>query len=105
MRAIASLISRSHSLLILLALSLVGCPGNTPTPAANARPFEGQKIRLLVVDDPNMAAAAERFRGEWRARTGAEFDIEQRDSAAIASGQAASADAIIYPAHLLGPLA
>jgi multiple sugar transport system substrate-binding protein len=89
----------------LLALLLGGCNPQDPAAAPQARPFEGQKLRLLVVDDPQLAGAAERFRGEWRARTGAEFEIGQRAAAEIAAGQALDADAAIYPAHLLGPLA
>lgn len=93
-------------LLLLLALLAV-LPGCTPKPPAStttALPFAGVKLKLLIVDDPSLASAAERFRGEWRAQTGAEFEVEQCSAAELLSG-ASTADAVIYPSHLLGQLA
>lgn len=76
-----------------------------PASNATALPFAGIKLKLLVVDDRALAAAAERFRGEWRAQTGAEFEIIQGPAGELLVGDSTAADAVIYPAHLLGQLA
>ena len=100
----------ARSLVVLLALSLVGCPG--PRPEANPAPgptsLAGVKLRLLVVDDPELAAAAGRLRGEWNAQTGGEFEVElltneQPDGTAPLAAD--RFDAVVCPSHQLGPLA
>src|SRR5688500_1795146 len=90
-------------LLSTVLAALHGCTPKQPT-TTTALPFAGVKLKLLVVEDPSLATAAERFRGEWRARTGAEFEVEQCSAGELLSGDS-TADAVVYPPHLLGQLA
>jgi len=91
----------------LLCLTLAGCrdagphEDRSPTEQAPA----GVKLRLLVVDDPALAAAAGQLRGEWEAQTGSDFQIEQIAAKELAGADSLAADAVLCPAHLLGPLA
>ena len=78
-------------------------PGSQAEPVA--RPLEGLKLRLAVVDDPALAAAVVRVHGEWNAQTGAEFQVEQVTEKDLANAEALPADAVLCPSHLLGGLA
>ena len=88
---------------------LVGCP----KPESNAtkekepvkRPLEGVKLSLAVVDDPALAAAIVRLRGEWNAQTGAELQVTETTEKDLASADALPTDAVLCPSHLLGVLA
>ncbi len=90
----------------LLALIILGCAPEKPSevPVAIAAK-SGSGIRLLVVDDPQMATAIEALRAEWEARTGSELTITQATVSEAIGGQGPpAADAIIYPSRLLGTL-
>ncbi len=69
------------------------------------RPLEGLKLRLAVADDPALAAAVVRLRGEWNAQTGAELQVRQIAEKDLLQGDALPADAVLAPSHLLGVLA
>jgi multiple sugar transport system substrate-binding protein len=58
------------------------------------------KLRLAVVDDPAIATAIRGLRDEWNAQTGAEVEVIEAKTATMQP-----VDAMICPAHLLGPLA
>jgi multiple sugar transport system substrate-binding protein len=69
------------------------------------RPLEGLTLRLAVVDDPALAAAVVRLRGEWNTQTGAELQVRQVAEKDLLQGDALPADAVLCPSHLLGVLA
>ena len=90
---------------LALLLALVGCPKpEAPTEPA-ARPLEGVSLRLTVVDDPGLAGAITRLRGEWNSQTGASLDVEEATEAKLLDSKALSGDAVICASHLLGVLA
>ena len=91
----------------MLAALLAGCPGagSNPNQAPGQRPLAGVSLRLAVVDDPGLAAAAERLGGEWNAQTGATLEVVRKSEAEIAGAAALPADALLCPSHLMGPLA
>jgi len=64
------------------------------------------EFKLIVVDDPPMAAAIERLRAEWKARTGATLAIVQLTLDELLSAKClpAGADAVIYPSGQVGLL-
>lgn len=63
-------------------------------------------IKLLVVDDPEMAAAIERLRAEWQASHGSPLVITQATSQEIGEpNKLPAADVVVYPSRLLGSLA
>jgi len=83
-----------------------GCGGPSSAPQAGpSAPLAGTKVRLLVVDDPALAQAAARLRGEWQARSGSELQLQQMSSEQLLASQDLPADAVICPAWMLGPLA
>jgi multiple sugar transport system substrate-binding protein len=101
------LLTIHYPLSTLLCLLLAGCP----KPDANSerrpieRPLEGVKIRLAVVDDPALAAAVVRARGEWNAQTGSELEVLKTTEKDLLGGDRLPADAAICPAWLMGVLA
>src|SRR5688500_9608118 len=83
-----------------------GCgDGNSQPDEPAAPPFQGQVVRLLVVDDPALTAAVRGLQGEWQARSGAELKLEETSSNQLLKATELSADAVIYPSPLIGELA
>jgi len=100
-----------HSLPLLSPLSsllcfllLVGCGKREPEKPV-ARPLEGVALRLSVADDPALAAAIERVRGEWNAQTGSELSIEEISEKDLVGGEGPTSDAVVCASHLLTELA
>ena len=92
---------------IFLCLLMAGCPrpSSDPNGAAADSPLAGVKLRVLVVDDPAIAAAAGQLRGEWEAQTGSDVQIEQITAEEFIDGGRPVADAVICRCDRLGPLA
>ncbi len=92
----------------LLGSLMWGCTERqAPEVAPAAIPQGPGEVKLLVVDDPEMCAAIEQLRAEWKARTGTSIAISQASSADLISAEslAEQPDAVIYPSRLLGTLA
>jgi ABC-type glycerol-3-phosphate transport system substrate-binding protein len=90
------------------AACLVGCSQEKrPVAADPAAPRREYPVRLIVVDDPDLAAAVDQLGSEWQARTGARLEIAQLtgDELSRSTELAPAPDAIIYPAGLVGTLA
>ena len=102
----ASQALRAVSVGVLLLL-LSGCSRRETTSETGsaARPFEGVNLRLLVADDPALAAAIAKLRGEWNTQTGCNLQVDQASQTDLEACTSLQADAIVVPAHLLGPLA
>ena len=62
-------------------------------------------IRLAVVDDPALAAAVARVKGEWNAETGSNFEVVETTEKELLRADRLPADGVLCPAHLLGVLA
>ncbi|MEN6407618.1 MAG: extracellular solute-binding protein [Thermoguttaceae bacterium] len=90
-------------------LLLVGCTkpqaesGSQPTP--KKKPLENLSLRLAVVDDPAIAAAVVRLRGEWNVQTGAELQVSEITEKDLARPDLPPFDAVIAPSHWLSVLA
>jgi multiple sugar transport system substrate-binding protein len=94
--------------LIALAGLVGGCSPEKPQPVhSSAAPLAGPaEVKLLVVDDPPIAAEIEQLRAEWKARTGTAVVVTQATSDEIeAASTPPAADAVVYPSRLLGTLA
>lgn len=96
-----------------IALALVflaGCTGEKQNAASDKDsqdkelPWKGVNFRLLVTDDSPLAEAIVRLRGEWRATTGAELEVVESTRSELLGEKPPRADAIIYPAYLVGML-
>lgn len=86
---------------------LSGCPaGDRDQKSSEERLAPpGTRLRLLVVDDPELATAVEQLRGEWNAQAGFDFQVEERSEEDLTAAESMAADAVICPTYLLGTLA
>ncbi len=87
--------------LSLLVLLLAGCPKPEEPPPA-PRVDDGQPVRILVLDDPQLAEVIEKT---WRARSEAPLEVRSQRSSELGATSRLGADAVIYPSGLLGELA
>jgi multiple sugar transport system substrate-binding protein len=106
MNRLSPLPSPLFPLFCLLAL-LAGCPKADSDPKAKpaTRPLQGVTLRLAVVDDPALAAAVVRIKGEWNAQTGSELQVTETTEKDLLAAAELPADAVLCPSHLLGVLA
>ena len=88
-------------------LLLAGCPRPGPEEDGHSGhlPPGDVTLRLLVVDDPAMAAAIERLQPVWTDQTGSEFQVAQVSQSDLDEAKVLEADAVICASHLLGELA
>ncbi len=87
-----------------LLVSVVGCSDQNDAESPGAA-RDDAALRLLVVDDPELAAAAGLLRGEWKGQTGGSFEVQQTSTDELLSAADVQADAVIFPSSLLGSLA
>jgi ABC-type glycerol-3-phosphate transport system substrate-binding protein len=96
-----------RSALLCLLFLLAGCPkadsDSKDKPAQ--QPLKGVTIRLAVVDDPALAAAVARVKGEWNAQTGSEIEVIETTEKDLLRAERLPADGVLCPSHLLGVLA
>jgi ABC-type glycerol-3-phosphate transport system substrate-binding protein len=94
------------ALFTILFLLFAGCTPSSPAPhGAAGKPLAGVKLRLVVVDDPAIAAAVRGLKDEWNAETGGDVEVIESTEKEIAAAVPLPGDAMICPAYLLGPLA
>lgn len=94
-------------LVVFAALGSSGCSSQT-TPSAPpqaALPFDGQTVRVLVLDDGELAETAKKSAGEFKAQTGAALQFVRRPATELVGAEYVDADVIIFPSHLVGQLA
>jgi multiple sugar transport system substrate-binding protein len=92
---------------VCLMLAATGCPqpNSQPAPPSAAGSLAGIQFQLLVVDDPALAKAAERLRGEWHAQTGSDFTVVNTTGKDLAAAMSLDTDGIVVPSAMLGTLA
>ncbi len=97
--------------LVAIGLGLAiswGCARNDPSPTVEpgvtATPRAAVQLTLLVVDDPELAAAARVLRGEWAERSGGELVVQEMTLDEMLAAKQFSADAIVYPSRHVGTL-
>ena len=97
---------RSPWLFPAVLLILVGCSPEAPPPTkGSAKPLEGLKLRLIVVEDPAITLAVRALRDEWKRRNRAEIEVADATEKQLFEVPSLPGDAVILPEHLLGPLA
>ncbi len=95
-----------RSAILCLLLLLAGCPkADDDSKKPVGRPLEGVTVRLAVVDDPALAAAVVRVKGEWNAQTGSELEVVETTEKDLLRAERLPADGVLCPSHLLGVLA
>ena len=90
-----------------LMLVAAGCPRQDSQPAKPpaAEPLSGVTFRLLVADDPALAKAAGRLRGQWHAQTGSDFTVVDTTEQDLAAAKSLDADGVIVSTAMIGALA
>ncbi len=92
----------------LFACTPLGCTPRTASVESSSKAAPAEiELHLLVVDDPGMAAAIGRLRGDWKARTGATISISEMTAGELLARESCPSpiDALIFPSGQLGPLA
>jgi len=88
-----------------LAITQVGCGRKKPDAAEDQAQQQAPKLSVLVVDDPQIAAAIRRAAGQWRTHTGGELTVQEATSDKLGQLEQFQADAVICAAAHIGTLA
>src|SRR5262245_9087456 len=90
------------SLAALLVLMIGGCTGqpheSQPQPTS---PPPSVAMSVLVVNEPELAQAIERLRGEWESRSGGTLSVTEQPWADVAKSPSLDADLIIFPTRYM----
>lgn len=93
---------------LLVSVVVIGCGPRTieqaATPASSPARRPGVQLTVLVVDDPNLAAAINLIRGEWAERSGGELEVGQWSWEELHDAKELPCDVVVYPSRLLGTL-
>jgi multiple sugar transport system substrate-binding protein len=91
---------------VILGVFLSGCSSkDVPPDAEPSKRLAGIKLRLVVADDPAIAATVKRLKDEWNAQSGAEVEVTECKEKDLLDAARLPGDVVICPAHLLGELA
>lgn len=107
-KALAQPVATRLYFVVLISL-LVGCSNEPPelpekSPSTGAAVPSSVALRVLVVNEPELAEAIGRLRGEWEERFGGELSTESKPWSGIVAGRAIDADLIVFPTRYLGEL-
>jgi hypothetical protein len=89
---------------------LAGCPrdqrgGDAVSPGTPpVEPRPSVALRVAVVNEPELAEAMNRLRGEWAERTGGELHVSARTWQELSAQNTIDADLIVFPSRYLGEL-
>lgn len=96
--------------LVVLTLTFTcGCPKTQSTPSAPAaskpaEPRASVALRVLVVNEPDLAEAINRLRGEWAERSGGELSATATTWKHLSTAKTLDADVVLFPSRYLGEL-
>jgi multiple sugar transport system substrate-binding protein len=97
----------SRFVVVFLA-SLAGCPSSqqagTDAKKEAAAPRASVTLRVLVVNEPGVAEAINRLRGEWAERSGGEVSATASEWKDVAGAKSLEADVVVFPSRYLGEL-
>ena len=87
--------------MLIGALALVtGCSQESPEPAPTPRPSVA--LHVLIVNEPELAEAIDRLRGEWAERSAGELKASHVPWEELTASKQPDADVIIFPSRYLG---
>jgi hypothetical protein len=90
-------------LLICATMVTTGCPRKQSS-TLSAAPRASVALRVLVVNEPGVAEAINRLRGEWAERSGGEVNATSTTWADVSKADTLDADTIVFPSRYLGEL-
>jgi len=73
--------------------------------SADKLPQAAVELEVLVVDDPPLAQAIGRWRGEWSERTTGDYRVEETTLETLLAADSLTADVVVYAPRYLGQLA
>src|SRR3977135_4091333 len=91
-----------------LLVLLSGCPNTKQTNTESTKrdvastPRASVALRVLVVNEPGVAEAINRLRGEWAERSGGELSATSSEWKDVAGAKSIDADVVIFPSRYLG---
>ena len=95
-------------LLLFALLSLAGCSEGDPSTAnpdaTENQPRASVALRALVVNEPELAEAIKRHRGEWAERSGGELSASAITAEQMLETKSIAADVVVFPSRYLGAL-
>lgn len=96
-------------LAFVLLTVLAGCPrgaqpGSDGIKKDATAPRASVALRVLVVNEPGVAEAINRLRGEWAERFGGELSATSSDWKEVAAAKNVEADVVIFPSRYLGEM-
>jgi hypothetical protein len=89
--------------------SFVGChnsenKSNDASPKTAREPGPSLTLRVLVVNEPELAEAIDRLRGEWAERGTGQMETTSATWADVAAAKSIDADVVVFPSRYLGEL-
>jgi hypothetical protein len=100
----------SRLVVVGLLVLLSGCPNTKQANTESTKkdvastPRASVALRVLVVNEPGVAEAINRLRGEWAERSGGELSATSGEWNDVAIGKSIDADVVISPSRYLGEL-
>lgn len=91
-------------LLLILTPMLPGCGKKAVEKPMAATPRAAVKLRVVVVDDPELAVGINLLRGEWAQRSSGELEVREWSIPELLEAEELSCDLIVYPTRYLGTL-
>ena len=93
-------------LCVMILFVVVGCSSaDSPAKPTPSQHLAGVKLKLVVVDDPAIAAAVRGLKDEWNAQSSGEIEVAECKENDLTDAAILPGDALICPEHMLGPLA
>jgi hypothetical protein len=94
---------------MLLHAPFLGCTkseniNGTAGPKTASQPATSLTLRVLVVNEEELAEAINRLRGEWAERGAGELKASHAEWADLATAEKLDADVVIFPSRYLGEL-
>lgn len=89
----------------LWATMQVGCGKGAPETNGDQAPRESPPLCVLVIDDPQMAAAIRRAAGQWRIEQGGEVTVKEATAEQLGELEHFQADGLICAPAYIGALA
>jgi hypothetical protein len=93
--------------LVLICVISCGCRDEAEPrvdQTSRAQPQAAVKLRVMVVDDAELAKGIELLAGEWSERSGGEFAVVASSLDELLVAERPAADVIIYPSRQMGEL-
>jgi hypothetical protein len=91
-----------HCVLIGAITLIIGCSQKGPEPVSPATSRPSVALRIVVVNEPLLAEAIGRLRGEWNERSGGELNTSTTSWQELSHDETLDDDIVVFPSRYLG---